>query len=70
MNTNKLEVSIVGLACLFTNFLYLQIYQSSSVKFYEAPLDVKVLYFALIIVTNILFFLFVKYLKQVSEPVF
>ena len=70
MNTNKLEVSIVGLACLFTNYLYLQIYQSSSVKFYESPLDVKVLYFALVVVTNVLCLLFVKYLNQVSEQTF
>ena len=70
MNTNKLEISIVGLASLIVNVIYYQVYQSPSVKFYEAPLDVKILFFALVVVTNVLFFKFAKSLNSTVEPRF
>ncbi len=55
MNTNKLEVSIMALLCVAFNFLFFKILFFSNVKFDSAPFDAKVLFYALIVVTNMMF---------------
>ena len=64
MNSNKLEVSIMALLCLACNCLYFKILFFSNVKFDSAPFDAKVLFYALIVVTNLTFLSLCKDLSK------